>query len=598
MLIQKCEGNIYARFYALSLFHRNDKRAIETLTTSVWLGCLACEDSKREDDVFFQNVPELLERLRNLAHENASRNTSEHPKSVCIYTFDLAFAWSFILPYMGNMKLKQDARLDYDSENSFNAYLDEYASKCWSVEIKFAREDGLIVLKDISRMFPGEKSLKDLSAKLGVMRNFLTIDEEKDRPIFYDPTEQEKDSIYSSTMAICDILGKMRGDDNFFRSFSIANYSFKRLLSRVFGWCPSPYNVFRCARMFPYLGDELNATMQGAVYGGWVGVITKHKEEEIEDVISIDKRQLYPYLQCRYAMPCGKPERFDGYKDEFSKECLYRVRVLSYDYARLNFVQELNKRAAAFLCEPLDFDIWLWDFELNILPKCYEGIEYEVLETYVFKTRNGIFAPYYTENYEKRTQAEKDGDLYLYNFYKLLNNAAIGKTAQKTKEEDFEARLNERGDLIVKRKKREKKKIPTYAYPPLNACTTARGRWLMARLALKAGFENVLYVDTDCLFLKRNEKTEEFLKTIDPSETLNGWHITRIKKASFFMSKRYKYETEDGEIVAKASGITLNSGGVACYDGELEEGREYQMKVRQKAKGGTIYAPLTKKIGG
>ena len=77
--------------------------------------------------------------------------------------------------------------------------------------------------------------------------------------------------------------------------------------------------------------------------------------------------------------------------------------------------------------------------------------------------------------------------------------------------------------------------------------------------ALLFGYEKVLYLDTDSIFVIYDEETEEiWQKCFNHQDMLGGWAIEEmIDKSQFTAPKRYKTEV-DGKTSIKAGGINFS----------------------------------------
>ena len=119
--------------------------------------------------------------------------------------------------------------------------------------------------------------------------------------------------------------------------------------------------------------------------------------------------------------------------------------------------------------------------------------------------------------------------------------------------------------------KAELKITAKYTYIPIASCISAYSRKCLCDTALKFGWENILYFDTDSIFMIMNDHTLKVWSTINQEDFLGGWAIEDISdKGQFTSAKRYKLLTEEGEAVIKAGGINFNHYKQTAHQEEFE----------------------------
>ena len=165
-----------------------------------------------------------------------------------------------------------------------------------------------------------------------------------------------------------------------------------------------------------------------------------------------------------------------------------------------------------------------------------------------------------------------------------------------------------------------------YTYIPL-ASIPAWSRVELIENALKFGYKNVVYFDTDSIFCLYNEETKKVLESqINLKDELGGWAVEEIaERAQFTAPKRYKLEVKKGDTLSttiKAGGINfdfykehthaeelefyMNEYGLsrrealAKIDIPFDEvniiSSEWQVQRAYRVKGGTIIEFQTKKM--
>ena len=263
--------------------------------------------------------------------------------------------------------------------------------------------------------------------------------------------------------------------------------------------------------------------------------------------------------------PYGYGEYFTGSPTKFFKHInVCHIRV-SYDDVKLHSIIKLIGRDFADQVE-----LYVYDFEIPVMKKCYVNLEIEYIDGYCYKARFLPWREYVHENYIKRLEAKREGDAYYTLLYKLLNNAgAYGKFVERPHTQIFQNYINEEGiiDSQIINKELDPNDLKLYnakyTYIPL-ASIPAWSRVELIEHALKLGWENVLYFDTDSIFCISNEFTRNVLKTqINTNDELGGWELEEIaERVQFTAPKRYKVEKEDKDgqkkTIIKAGGINFD----------------------------------------
>ena len=210
-------------------------------------------------------------------------------------------------------------------------------------------------------------------------------------------------------------------------------------------------------------------------------------------------------------------------------------------------------------------ELYVWDFEIPTMMKCYIDLQIEYIDGYCYKSRFLPWREFVHDNYRQRLIAKANGDHYNTLRLKLLNNSgAYGKFVEKPHNIINENIINEYGIIDSKVEDKEEIKFNAkYTYIPL-ATIPAYGRVCLVETALKFGWENVCYFDTDSIFCLWNKHTQVVWATINQKDELGGWGLEEIvKRSQFSASKRYKLEVE----TPKGMKTTIKAGGINfdCY---------------------------------
>lgn len=550
--------------YGMDVESHNDEETIAKRETSIWLGCFINEDSQMEDEnSYFYTIDEFLDKCETLvSRKRKTANETRPCKNIAVYVYNLSFEWSFILPVLLNQRgFKFKADIEKDDEFVFNSITTKSVSSVWQCQIKFKKNSGTLLLRDLAKIYGG--GLGNVAKAFNLPTQKGEIDYRLNRlhrpPRF--ATQEEKFYCFKDTRIIIDILLEevRRGDKDFFKAVSMASYSMLKLLKRGFPRATKPYLEYR--KLYPELGEEENEFVRKALSGGICYPTRTFQFKEIDaPVLHIDGHQMHPSQIYLKPHPFGFGEYFTGAPTKFFKHInVCHIRV-SYDDVRIHSIIKLIGRDFGE-----NIELYVYDFEIPTMRKCYINLEIEYIDGYCYKSRFLPWREYVHENYIERLKAKANKDAYNTLRYKLLNNAgAYGKFVEKPHTEIFENIINEFGIIDSKIVPKEfdnmmKMFNAKYTYIPL-ASIPAWSRVELVETALKFGWENILYFDTDSIFCLYNEQTKHVLETqINLNDELGGWGIEEIcDRAQFTAPKRYKLEVKNEDKIL----TTIKAGGI------------------------------------
>lgn len=541
--------------YAFDIETHNDEESIANNTSSMWLGSFINEESKIDDaNSYVYTMDEFLEKLEKLANRKPINHVRQI-KNICIYVFNLSFEWSFLLPVLLEKGYKYKEVINWDEDEFvFNSVTTRSCSSVWSVSLKMNKRAGRIIFRDLNKIYAG--SLRSVAKAFNLPTQKGDIDYTKNRLHDYHVTDEEREYCFKDTRIVIEILQAV-GDDSFFwNSTSSAGYSVKTGLKFAFPTSLKPYKAFR--ELYPELGEEESNFLRRGVGGGITYATPRYQFKEItEGLLHIDLHQAHPSSLALNYFPYGVGEYFEGEPPIGFGINACRIKI-GYYAVKLHCIIQLI--GLPFV---EDKELVVWDFEIPLIKKCYEGLTIEYIDGYHYKAKPSPFAKYMKVNYSKRLEAKRAGDKYNTMRYKLLNNSFYGKLLEKAHNVAFENCLNAEGIITstLHEKPLEEQEVSgRYAYIPLGSCIPAYTRRTLVSTALKFGYENVVYFDTDSIFLIDNEHTREVLKTINLKDELGGWGIEDeegITKAQFTAPKRYKLEVGGDKLVVKSGGINF-----------------------------------------
>lgn len=600
-MIQRISRRKYS-VYAFDIESHNDRKSIERRETSMWLGCLINDESNiRDSSSYIYSMDEFLDRLEELSSpKRKSAQESRKVKNIAIYCYNTSFEWSFILPVILKRGFKFKEHFEEEDEFVYNTISTKSCSSIWIVNMKFHKSSGNILIRDLAKIFGGGLGSVAKSFNLATQKGSINYRKNrlwKRKP--YKITCKEKVYCFNDTRIIIDILIKLKDDRIFWNSSSMASYSMKMLLKRGYPRAVKPYAEYR--KEYPELGEEETAFLRRGVEGGITYAPSRWQFKEVDaQVLHIDAHQMHPSQGYEHIFPYGKGEYFTGAPTKFYSyiNCC-RIRI-SYDNVKFHSIIKLI--GIDFI---EDLEIVVWDFEISTMMKVYENLKIEYIDGYCYKAKVLPWRQYYADNYRKRLEAKKNGDKFLILYYKLLNNASYGKHLENPHNEVFENIVREDGviDSVVHPKDLLSVSYNAkYTYIPVGSCIPAYSRVDLIENALKFNWKDVLYFDTDSIFvLATKENMEIWERDFNHQDFLGGWALEEMcDKAQFTAPKRYKLEVE-GKTIVKMAGINFQAQDKDYIDNvSFDEiniiSSDWQVQRAFRCKGGTIIDFQLKKV--
>ena len=587
--------------FALDIESHNDEESQDKNETSCWLGCLINEeDAPEKEGSYFYTIEEALDRLEALSTQKRTKNKTRLCKNVAVYIYNLSFEWSFFLPVMLKRGFKFAPIIGEDDEYVFNTVSTKSCSSVWAAELKFAKNGGKVIFRDLAKMFGG--GLGKVAESFGLETQKGEIDYRENRlhrPIVdghLAVTDEEKIYCFKDTKIIVEILEKMRerDDRDFWNAISMASYSMKKLIKRGYPRKLKPYLAFR--EDYPALGSEETAFLRQGVEGGITYAPEKWQFKVINQKIGhIDKHQMHPSSAFYNLFPYGEGLYYQG-KPLAGRICACRIKI-SYDDVILHSIIKLI--GLPFI---EDKEIVVWDFEIPTMKKCYVNLKIEYIDGYAYKMRPLPWRRYYSDNYYRRLEAKRNGDSFNVLYYKLLNNSSYGKLLEKPHNNIIENTIREDGiidSIVVDKPKEEWKDNAKYTYIPVGSGIPARSRVDLIETALKLSPDGskIVYFDTDSIFFIMDDETMKVWETLDHNDFLGGWGWEEtIDRAQFTAPKRYKTET-GGKTTIKAGGINfdkykadhgLKKDDSIPFDEVNIVSSKWQVQRAYRCKGGTL----------
>ena len=191
--------------YAMDIESHNDEESIEKGETSMWLGAFINEESKvYEDSSYFYTMDEFLDRLSDLSSRKRVRKQKRPTKNIAVYIYNLSFEWSFLLPYVLARGFTFKANIERQDQMCYNSISTKSVSSVWQVQLKFGKDDGIVILRDLAKIFGGGLSEVAKAFKLPTQKG--EIDYRLNRLHNYTIKCYERLYVFRDTRIIVDIL--------------------------------------------------------------------------------------------------------------------------------------------------------------------------------------------------------------------------------------------------------------------------------------------------------------------------------------------------------------------------------------------------------
>ena len=572
--------------YSFDIESHNDDESIKLQQTSAWLLCFIDENSKIEDESnYFYSMIDFLKYLKDISSKKRKNKNDPRPcNNYAIYIYNLSFEWSFMLPVLINdFGFKFKEKIEKNDEFVFNSVSTKTCSSVWTCSFKFDKNSGTIKLIDLAKIYGG--GLKKVAKSFNLETQKGEIDYRKNRLHDYVVTNEEKEYIFKDCRIIIEILQKVKDDKTFFNSISMASYSVKTMLKEMYPRIKKPYNKFR--EEYPLLDNNQNAFLRLGVSGGICYCNKRFQFKELNyKILHIDAHQMHPSSAYLNLFPYGSGEYFKGKPTKFFGyiNCLH-IKI-SYDDVKLHSIVQLIGIDGIE-----DKELVVWDFQIKTMKKCYVNLKIEYIDGYCYHAKFLTFRDYFYNNFKKRKKAKEEGNSYNELRFKLLNNSFYGKLLERFHSKIFENIIDKDGIInsIVIDKEKDGETIEEnarYTYIPVGSCIPAYSSCCLIETALKFGYENIIYFDTDSIFCVYNEKTKKVWDSLNQKYELGGWGLEHIiDKSQLTAPKRYKLEC-NGETILKCGGINFER--LVSYDELNITSSSWKVQRAYRCKGGTL----------
>ena len=566
------------KIYALDIESHNDNESIALKTTSMWLGSFIDETSEENDpNSYFYSMEELIERLDTLSNPKRKHGEKRKPcKNICIYIYNLSFEWSFLLPVLIEKGFAYKEKISNEDSFVYNSVSTMSASSIWLAQIKININGGIILFRDLAKIYGG--GLGKVAKSFGLPTQKGEIDYTLNRLHSHIVTDEERSYCFKDTRIIVDILLEMekRGDKVFFQNVSMASYTMDKMLRFTYKNELRPYHAFRSD--YPELSKLENDFLWNSVKGGITYPTPRWQFLEItEKMASIDATQMHPTQMVTKQFPYGNGTYFEGVPvPKYNTINCCHIKI-GYSGVKLHSCIELIGQEFGE-----EIELYKWDFEIETMKKVYENLTIEYIDGYNYKIKSLPFKNYIINNLKERLKCKEKGDEFGVLYYKLLNNSAYGKFIEHPHNEIIKNIIGSDGIITSEVEEKDDlycKDNAKYTYIPVGSCISAYSRSCLIETALKFGYKNVVYFDTDSIYYVINDETEKACNSLNHDKWFGGWTIEHSDIIRFQAAapKRYKFEDSKKVSFIKMAGVNFKDFISAREKGKEENEKDNQV---------------------
>ena len=510
---------------------------------------------------------------------------AEKNGSLKAYFHNLKFDGEFIISWLFNHGYKH-VSLDVKAvpEKCFQTLIDDMG-QFYRLVICFSRKG-----KRVSRLeiFDSLKRLPDSAAKIakdyGLEIAKGEINYNKERPIGYEPDEEEKDYIQTDCRIIQQALN-MQIEQGMKKMTTASNALawYKELIGRKFEY------------WFPTLPLSVDDDIRAAYKGGFTWCNPRYAGKDIGQGVVLDVNSLYPWAMYDTLLPYGYPVYFEGKPETDDKYPLYIARIRCAFKLKKDKIPTIQVKGSKIFKgteylksseikidgrkELVEIDLTLTNVDLELFLDQYEIVgEIEYISGFKFKGQRGMFKEYIDFWMHVKATAPKGSAQRA--IAKLMLNSLYGKFASTCRKWNKipvmcpdgvvryycknEPLRDKRGNIIFDEKSRIMWKrdqegriehiepnIDDPIYTPVAAFITAYAREKTIRTA-QSVYHRFIYADTDSLHLVGPELPEGL--EIHPT-ALGAWdHEKTFDRGRFIRAKTY-IEEVDGRLEVTCAGM-------------------------------------------
>lgn len=258
---------------------------------------------------------------------------------------------------------------------------------------------------------------------------------------------------------------------------------------------------------------DINIETRSAMIGGLYYLKEAYQKHKI--LYDYDIRSLYPYLLVNmlYPDPFISPNKFDEFVPVVKdlNLALYRIKSIKAQLKPGHFPtlftqkeqrQRITKTRLNILTDNIvlirympEMEGWITSLDYDMILRDYDVLELTIDKTYLFPVLTSGERLFHKllQFYDKKEEATGE----LRTFYKVILDSYSGSIAMKSHNRQ---RINTLTNIEPEQRIRIKGSDDSGNAYDIYAFMTAYGRKIITELALKAGKDNVVSIDTDGIF--------------------------------------------------------------------------------------------------
>lgn len=440
-------------------------------------------------------------------------------------------------------------------------------NKFYTITVRW-RNGHTTEFRDAAKKFPNMSVAVVAKAfKLDVSKG--DIDYHAERPLGYEPTEEELDYLERDVRIVAKALRQVI--DSGMKKLTVASDAlaeYKRIID------PARFRL-----LFPVLDENLDAEIRKAYRGGFTYADERFKGVKQGSGIVLDVNSLYPSVMYNEVLPYGMPEFQPGKVEPTERKPLTIFAVTFTAKLKPGHIPCIQIKGSSIfgateylkvIEEPVTLMVTNVDWQLyqdhyDIKVYSYDG-------GWRFKGVRGLFQDYIDK--WSKIKAESTGGQR--EIAKLHLNSLYGKFATNPNVTGKVPYLDEEGKVRFTRGK-DATKPPVYT--AAGVFITSYARNLTVRAA-QSNYDVFAYADTDSLHLL----TDEVPETIDVDPVRMGaWKFEyAFTEAMFVRAKVYLEKRADGSYKTAFAGLPQGVAKKLTFD-DLVEGKVIHGKLQPRS---------------
>lgn len=382
--------------------------------------------------------------------------------------------------------------------------------------------------------------IKDIAVAFNLEVKKGDIDYDKERPVGYEITDEEKEYIKNDVEILAQAL-EIQFDQGLTKMTNGADAlsDFKTTIDK---------KVFE--KHFPVLALPIDENIRQAYRGGFTYLNPKYANKIIEGGIVLDINSMYPAIMMNKQLPIGQPVPFTGAYIEDKDYPLY-VQHISCEFdVKPDMIPTIQiKKNPMFKATEYvrstkgeRVDLFLSNVDMALFKEHYDVHDIEYGNGFKFRSATGMFKEYI----EKWTEVKVNNTGAVRLLAKLMLNSLYGKFGSNPDVTGKEPYLDEDGSNKFQTASEE---IKDPVYIPMGLFITSYGREQIIRTA-QSVHDRFIYCDTDSVHLEGEDVPEELLPYIHDTE-LGKWDLEGYyNRGRYLRAKTYahEYQNDDGTV--------------------------------------------------